>query len=163
MSLNTELRLYETCILPVLLYCSETWTLLKADIDRLQAFHMRGLRRILGVRWFDHVTNAEVKDRTRLEDIELRIRRRRFALFGHVARMPPGVPAHDALWSALGVRCGSPPEAGWRRPRGRPRITWAEQLRRDLDGTGLWDAWYLAMNRDRWREFAKSLCCSRAR
>ena len=48
--------------------------LLKADVNRLQAFHMRSLRRILGIRWFDHVTNLKVKDRTRLEDIESRIR-----------------------------------------------------------------------------------------
>ena len=62
---------------------------------------MRNLRRILGIRWFDNVMNVEVKDHTRLEDIESRIRRRRLAFFGHVARMPPGVPAHDALWTAL--------------------------------------------------------------
>ena len=55
----TKLRLYETCVLSVLLYCSESWTLLKADVDRLQAFHMRSLRRILGIRWFNYVTNAE--------------------------------------------------------------------------------------------------------
>ena len=76
------------------------------DVNRLQAFLIRSLRRILGIRWFDHVTNVEVKDRTRLEDIEPRIRRRRLALFGHVACMQPGIPAHDALWIALGVRCG---------------------------------------------------------
>ena len=67
----------------------------------------------------------EVKDRTRLEDIESRVRRRRLALFGHVARMQPGIPAHDALWTAVGARCGSAPGPGWKRPRGRPRTTWA--------------------------------------
>ena len=130
-------------------YCAETWTLLKADVNRLQAFHMRSLRRILGIRWFDHITNLEVKDRTRLEDIEPRVRRRRLALFGHVARMQPGVPAHDALWTAIGARCGSAPGPGWKRPRGRPRTTWAEQLS--------------AMDREKWREFATSLCCSGVR
>ena len=29
-----------------LLYCAETWTLLKADVNHLQAFHMRSLGRI---------------------------------------------------------------------------------------------------------------------
>ena len=145
------------------MYCAETWTLLKADVNRLQAFHMRSLRRILGIRWFDHITNLEVKDRTRLEDIEPRVRRRRLALFGHVARMQPGVPAHDALWTATGARCGSAPGPDWKRPRGRPRTTWAEQLSRDLDGMGLWEAWYLAMDREKWREFATSLCCSGVR
>ena len=123
--------------------------MLKAVVNRLQAFHMRRLQRILGIRWFDHVTNVEVKDRTRLEDIESRIRRRRLALFGHVARMPHGVPAHDALWTTLGVRCGSASDPGWKRPRGRLRTSWAKQLRRDLDGMGLWEAWYLATDREK--------------
>ena len=71
LSLVTKLRLYETCVLSLLLYCAESWTLLKADVNRLQAVHMRSLRRILGIRWFDHVTNVEVKDCTRLEDIRV--------------------------------------------------------------------------------------------
>ena len=89
-----------------LVHCVETWTLLKAVVNRLQAFHMRSLRHILGIRWFDHVTNVEVKDRKRLEDIKPRIRRRRLALFGHVACLLVLFPARDALWSALEVRCG---------------------------------------------------------
>ena len=97
--------------------------MLKTDVNRLQAFHMRSVRRILGIRWFDHVTNLEVKDRTRLEDLELRIERRRLALFRQVARVQPGIPAHDALWIAIGARCGSAPGPGWKRPRGRPRTT----------------------------------------
>ena len=101
---------------------------------------MRSLRRILGIRWFDHITNLEVKERTRLDNIEPRVRRRRLATFGHVARMQP---AHDVLWTAIGARCGSTPGPGWKRPRGRPRTIWAEQLSRNLDGIGLWEAWYL--------------------
>ena len=30
-----------------------------------------------------------------------------------------------------------------------PRNTWAEQLSRDLDGMGLWEAWYLAVDREK--------------
>lgn len=57
--------------------------------------------------WYDHITDVVVKVRSRLDDVELRIRQRRLALFGHVARMSPSVLAHDALQSALGARCGS--------------------------------------------------------
>ena len=38
LSLVTKLRLYETCVPSVLLYSAETWTLLKADVNRLQTF-----------------------------------------------------------------------------------------------------------------------------
>ena len=51
LSLVTKLRVYESCVLSVLLYCAETWTLLKTDVNRLQAFHMGSLRRILDIRW----------------------------------------------------------------------------------------------------------------
>ena len=121
LSLVTKLRLYESCVLSVLLYCAETWTLLKTDVNRLQAFHMRSLRRIQGIRWFDHITNLEVKDRTRLEDIEPRVRRKRLSLFGHVARMQPGIPAHDVRWTAIGARCGSAPGPGSKRPPRSPQ------------------------------------------
>ena len=105
--------LYESSVLSILLYCSKTWTLLKANIDRLQAFHMHSVRRILGIRWYDHITNVEVRACPRLEDIDVLIRRRRMTLFGHVARMPPGVPAHNALRSAVEVRCGGVPDLTW--------------------------------------------------
>ena len=134
--------------------------LLKSDADRLQSFQMRCLRRILGIRWYDHITNAEVKTRTNSEDLHTQIKRRRLALFGHVARMPPGVPAHDALRSALEVRGGKTPDATWKHPRGRPRATWIDQLKGDLDGLGLREAWDLALNREGWRAFATSRCCS---
>ena len=68
--------------------------------------------------------------------------------FEHVARTPPGVPAHEALWTALGVRRGCAPDPDWKRSRGRQRTSWAEQLRRDLDGMSLWEAWYLAMDKE---------------
>ena len=110
----------------MLLYCSESWILLKADADRLQAFHMRSLRGVLGIRWFNYVINANVKDYTRLEGMEPRIRHRRLALFVHVVRMQPGFPTHDVLRTALGVRSGSIPDASWKRPRGRPLTTLAE-------------------------------------
>ena len=55
LSLTTKLRLYMTLIVPMLLYASETWTVNKVDLDRLQAFHMCCQRRILGVRLFDNI------------------------------------------------------------------------------------------------------------
>ena len=47
-------------------------------------------------------------------------------------RMSSGVSAHDALWTALGVRCGNAPHPGWKGPLGLPRATWTEQLKGTL-------------------------------
>jgi len=40
----------------------------KVDSDRIQSFHMQALRRILGIRWYDKVSNAVVNERTKLPD-----------------------------------------------------------------------------------------------
>jgi len=46
----------------VLLYGAETWTLLAADVKTLEAFHMILVQcpQILDIRWWAHVSNAEV-------------------------------------------------------------------------------------------------------
>ena len=58
LSLSTKLRIYTSLVQSVVL--SETWTMWKVDSDRIQSFHMQPLRRILGIRFYDKVSNAEV-------------------------------------------------------------------------------------------------------
>ena len=60
LSQSTKLHVYWSCVLSVVLYGSETWTVLEADLRRLEAFHMRCQRRILGIRWNDFVRNADI-------------------------------------------------------------------------------------------------------
>jgi len=70
LQLQTKLRLYQTCIMSVLLYGSETCrTLLQEYLRKLEAFHMRCQRMILGIRWDDFVRNTEVVNRTNLPSV----------------------------------------------------------------------------------------------
>jgi len=46
-------------------------------------------------RWQDHVRNDEVAAHTCLRPVMESIRRRREAIFGHVERMSPNIPAHQ--------------------------------------------------------------------
>ena len=82
----------------VLLLGTETYTLLVADMNSLEAFHMhevsRCQRQILDVCWWAHVSNAEVLQRSVFSTIGDILRHRRVSLFGHAARLDPGVPAH---------------------------------------------------------------------
>jgi len=48
------------------------------------------------MRWWVHVSNAEVLQRSSLSTTGDILRYRRLSLFGRVARLDPGVPAHDA-------------------------------------------------------------------
>jgi len=60
LTLITRLRLYMSFVVPTLLYASKTWTTTGLNLARLQSFHMRCQRRILGVYWYEHVTNIAV-------------------------------------------------------------------------------------------------------
>ena len=67
----------------------------------------------------------------RLPSISEIIRRRRSALFGHVARLPQDVPANKALHCHVDLSLGRPPNYQWKRRPGRPRERWIDQLRKD--------------------------------
>jgi len=63
-TLETKLRLYNICILPMFLYGSEVWSvtlILSKKIDALDNWY---LRRILHIHWTDFVSNDEVRSRT---------------------------------------------------------------------------------------------------
>jgi len=77
----------------VVLYGSETWTMRKVDSDRIQSFHMQALRRILGIRWYDKVSNTEVNERTKLPDVPSLIADRCHSLFGHIGCLLENIPA----------------------------------------------------------------------
>ena len=46
---NTKMRVYQACVVSILLYGSESWTLYSRQERRLNTFHMRCLRKILGI------------------------------------------------------------------------------------------------------------------
>jgi len=61
--------IHQECILPILLYGSETWTLLAEDSRRLQSFHMSCQLQILWVKWYDHVKNSDTDATTSLPNV----------------------------------------------------------------------------------------------
>ena len=59
----TKVAVYKACVTGTLVYGSESWALYAAQERKLNVFHLRCLRRVLGVSWQDKVTNNEVLDR----------------------------------------------------------------------------------------------------
>ena len=62
-NLNVKLRLYTAIVNPTAMYACETWKRTAMIVHRLDVFHRRCLRAILGISWSDHVTNEEVMRR----------------------------------------------------------------------------------------------------
>ena len=62
-STQTKLSIVRTCVICVLLYACETWTLRKRDIDSLMTFQMKCYRRILRMHWQQKLTNSVIRQR----------------------------------------------------------------------------------------------------
>ena len=147
LTLATKLRIYNVSVIAGLLYAGETWTMTAADYDRLDAFDSQCLRKILGIRWQDFVTNVEVRRRTQQPLASATLEARRLSLFGHIACLAPSADTRMALDGALA------PPRGWKRPRGRPRNTWLSTVKDDLApfSVGLFSAVQKAQGRQGWR------------
>ena len=141
------LRIYQTLVLRVILYAADTWTLLSADVRTLDAFHHKCLRQLLGIRWYDRVRNDEVLQRTGLTLLSHLVSRRRISVFGHVARLDDVTPANMALQLHINVSLNRPPDRTWRRPPGRPRNNWLDQLRNDSTLRPTGELWRRAVDR----------------
>lgn len=80
-------RITKVLIWPVVLYGCETWTLRKAEIDRLQALEMWIWRRLEKISWEDKISNVEVLDRVGETRCLIRtICQRKKNWIGHVLR-----------------------------------------------------------------------------
>ena len=123
LTIKTKAQVYQACVLSTLLYGSETWTLYAKQTQRLHTFHMRCLRRLLGVTWKDHVRNEEVIKRAGSSSMTDLLRQRRLRWLGHVCRMEDGRIPKDLLFGELAT--GS-------RPRGRPHLRFKDLCKRDL-------------------------------
>jgi hypothetical protein len=127
LSKNLKIRICKTIILPVLLYGCETWSLTLREEHRLRVFENKVLRRIFGPKR-DEVTGEWRK----LHNEELR------NLYSS--------PSIIRIMKPLG-----------RRPLGRPRRRWVDNIRMDLVevGWGNVDWICLAQDRNRCRSLVK--------
>ena len=85
-------------------------------------------RQIFGVKWYDHLKNSDIAGTTSLPNVNDSTAKRRLALFGHMVRLDTNTPAHQILKQAVDVKSGHRPNARWRRPPGRPRNSWLQQI-----------------------------------
>ena len=118
------LKLYNTLVLPILLYNCGTWGVTQKDIDSLDAFHRRQLRHLLGIKWEDKITNEELYNRCHCRPISNNITAARRRLFGHILRLDINTPAQVAMTEYF--KNGGPMQ------RGRPPCNLPNILNKDI-------------------------------
>jgi hypothetical protein len=128
LSKNTKIRVHGTTILPVVLYGRGTWSLILREGQRLRVFENMVLRRIFGPKRAEvtgewrRLHDKELKDLYSSPNIIWMTKSRRMRWAGHVAHMGEKRGAYRIL-------VGRPDE---RRPLGRPRHRWEDNIKMDL-------------------------------
>jgi hypothetical protein len=142
-------------ILPVVLYGCETWSLTLREEHKLRVFENRVLRRIFGPKR-DEVTgerrkllNKELRDLYSTPRIIRIIKSRRVRWVCHVERKGEKRNVYRLLVGK--------PEG--KRPLGRPRRRWVDNIRMDLGEVGSSHVYWigLAQDRNRWRAVVNSV------
>jgi len=135
-------------IWPVATYGCESWTLGKNEEARLDAFEMKGLRKILRVSCMDNkktiewVLNKAGVNRELLDTVKAR----KLAYCAHIMRKQ---------WSCLEKEIIQGTMPGARR-RGRPRTAWMDNIK-TWTGLSVEESIKMTEDRDKWRKYVNGV------
>jgi hypothetical protein len=149
-SKNLKIKTYKTLIFPVVLYGCETCSLTLREVHKLRVFENRVLRKAFGPKREEDgswrkLHNDEHHSLYFSLNIVRVIKSRRLRWAGHVAHMGEGRGVYRVL-------VGRPKG---KKPLGRPRYRWEDNIKLDLREIGIDEANWIQLAQDRiqWRAF----------
>ena len=131
-------EVYSACVRSSMLHASETWAPNAADLQRLRRNDRAMMRWICRVKLNDDVSSEVLHQKLGLEEVTSVVRTRRLRWYGHVQRASTCINSITRM-----------PLPGGRK-EGRPRKTWSECVKNDIEACNL--SALDPQNRDAWRK-----------